>query len=251
MHSAKNNSSWLAFAVLAAFGSVALPSSLHGAQRHATPSTDAQWMQSYANVCDDKPCAHPDAHHTGGDIKWDPRFQPLLRATLPQTQGWWTNASGGRASVRDAVMAFVGIPGHIHLDQARYLTIDGCVPHACTTKGMLWIDTVAHPAVAVFVGEQLVVGQRREESGYHLMLYTSRAMSTYTDANSGNVVLFPSNFVSSLDRWHKANVSKEDDQRILLATVFSPSEHSHDYLYDDFFHQLKYAAPADKPGVTP
>jgi hypothetical protein len=221
----------------------------HAAESHAAGSqaawSDAAWMKHYAVACAAAaplPCT-ASASSTDGALSSDPRFGALIGHALPQQQSWWVNGYGGTASVRSVISEFLGIPGPIQLRDDRYVTITGCVPHDCTSRGMLWVDTGTRPATVIFVGEDLVVGSGRAESGYHLYLYASRELATsyYGDRPIG---IFSKAFLQSLNAWHTSSL---DLQKILLVTVVWPNGRSH----DQFPSAFSLSANDQPNGATP
>jgi hypothetical protein len=75
----------------------------------------------------------------------DPRFSAMLVALLPD----------GRLehrSLRGALKISIWLPDPARLIDGRYLVINGCEPHNCPNKGLLWIDTVTKQAIGVTEG---------------------------------------------------------------------------------------------------
>ena len=205
-----------------------------GAQTTYNSPTDATWAKLYATDCGPAvkhPCP-PSTNGYEGEFTGDPRFLALVKQSLPQQESWWVNGYGGSAPISKAVQEFLGEPHNITLDDDRYITADGCVPHACMIHGMLWIDTTTKPATVIFVGETLVAGGLKGESGDHLYLYTSRKLATYY-AGKRPIKIFDPQFLRSLARWHDANVSKYDTQKIILATIVWPNGATHDLFWSD------------------
>ena len=89
-----------------------------------------------------------------GDNKWDPQFRGLMRSSFPQRQSFWRDHEKF-PSVPELVQEFLGVPGSVSLDGDRFVTMDGCVPHACSARGMVWIDTrgIGKPLV-IFVAPE-------------------------------------------------------------------------------------------------
>lgn len=214
---------------------LALPLFIASAQTHRSAAlAGATWAKVYATDCGSA-MKHPCPPSTNGyenEFNGDPRLVPLLKQSLPQHESWWINGYGGAAPVSSIVQQFIGVPNALTLDDNRYLTADGCVPHDCTTHGMLWIDTGTQPATVIFVGEDLLTGSLKGESSYHLYLYTSRNLATYY-AGKRHIEIFAPNFLKSLARWQLANVSKYDDQTIILATIVWPNGRTQDIFWSD------------------
>jgi hypothetical protein len=175
-----------------------------------------------------------------GEFNSDPRLAVLLQQTLPQRESWWVDGYGGSTTIRSIIPTFLGVPGDFSVAEDRFITATGCVPHACMIHGMLWIDTATQPATVIFVGEELVVGGMAGESGYHLYIYTSRELATYY-AGKRHIGRFAPQFLSSLQQWHDANVSKYDHQKIILATIVWPNGRSNDLFWSDLDSSAKSA----------
>jgi hypothetical protein len=233
----------IAAVLLASFAASGTAQLQHAMQPKAAPQfqTDAQWAKSYASNCTDShSCGYP------GGIIWDPHFLALLRRSLPQSESWWVNGYGGHSSVTNAVRDFLGIPKATTLVDNRYLTITGCVPHDCTTTGMIWIDTATKPATVIFVGEDTVAGSLKGESGYHLYVYTSREITNYY-AGRRPIKMFAPDFLKSVAQWHEGSISKYDDQKIILATIVWPNGRTHDLFWSDLLQPPP--VPANNTGA--
>ena len=205
-----------------------------GHSGHRSADADASWAKLYATDCG-AAMKHPCPPSTDGyenEFSGDARLIPLLRLALPQRESWWVNGYGGSAPVSSIVQEFIGVPNKLIVDDNRYVTATGCVPHDCMSTGMLWIDTGTIPATVIFVGEDLVVGGREGGAGYHLYLYTSRDLATYY-AGKQHIGIFPPEFLKSLTQWHEASISKYDHQRILLVTTVWPNGRTRDQFWSD------------------
>jgi len=235
--------------VLLLFVSAALVANAQtSSERSATPE-DAAWAKIYATDCG-AAMRHPCPPSTNGyenEFTWDPRFSPLLKHSLPQSESWWVNGYSGSAPVSSIVQEFIGVPKDLFVDDNRYVTATGCVPHVCTTTGMLWLDTGTKPATLIFVGEDLVVGGLKGEAGYHVYLYTSRELATYY-AGKRHIEIFSPEFLKSLTRWHDASISKYDDQKIILVTIVWPNGRAHDLFWSDL---QPSTLSANTPGAKP
>jgi hypothetical protein len=236
----------IAAILLASLSTSGLAQPQHANQPKASqpPQTNAQWAKHYAPNC----AASYNSCNGAGINPDDPHFLALLRHSLPQSDSWWVNGYGGHSSVTNAVLAFLGIPEATFFDDNRYLTATGCVPHVCTSKGMLWIDTGTRPATMIFVGEDLVAGGQRGESGYHLYLYPSREITTYY-AGKRHIEMFDPQFLKSLARWHEASISRYDNQKIILATIVWPNGRTHDLFWSDLLQPPP--VPANNTGAKP
>jgi hypothetical protein len=232
------------FMMLAMLALVAAPVT-KAQTKQPTAASDASWVRTYAPP-NEANSATAAEHLHRGSLESDPRFIPLLRATLPQRQSWWVNGYGGSATVIDVVQEFLGIPNDPIVDDNRYVTLTGCVPHDCTTHGMLWIDTGTKPATVIFVGEDIVGGGLKGESGYHVYLYTSRELATYYAGNRP-IGIFSPNFRKHLAHWQAANISQYDDQKVLLVTTVWPNGKTDDSFWSDF---VQPSTPSTNPGAN-
>ncbi len=217
--------------------------------KHSHAIGDASWAKLYATDCGaamKHPCPPSSAGYEN-EFNWDPRLLPLLKHTLPQRESWWVNGYGGSAPVSSIVQQFIGVPKDLLLDDNRYVTAMGCVPHACTTTGMLWIDTGVKPATVIFVGEDLVVGNLKGQDGYHVYLYASRDLATYY-AGKRHIGIFAPEFLESLARWHDASISKYDHQNIILVTTVWPNGRTHDLFWSDLLQAPSLST--NNPGAT-
>ena len=225
---------------------LAFPLVMASAQTQRTAaSADATWAKQYATDCG-AAMKHPCPPSTGGyenEFAGDARLVPLLERSLPQRESWWINGYGGEAPVSTIVQDFIAVPNSFTLDEDRYVTADGCVPHACMVHGMLWIDTGTNPATVIFVGENSVAG--KDESGEHLYLYTSRELATYY-AGKRHIESFSPDFLKNLARWHDTNVSKYDTQKIILATIVWPNGRSNDLFWSDL---IQPSTPSSSTGA--
>ncbi len=128
---------------------------------------------------------------SGNGLLWDTRFLPLLRSSFPQRQWFWYDHNR-LVSTADLIRTFLGVTGDAILDEHRYVTVDGCVQHVCDiNRGMLWIDTAAHPANLIFVAINLVGGNSTNDDS-HVWLFSSGKL---------NWQHLPPSFAASLPRW--------------------------------------------------
>jgi hypothetical protein len=151
-------------------------------------------------------------------LNWDPRFRELLQSSLPQHQFFWRD-HGRFTSLPELVQTFIGVPGDVLLDQNRYVTINGCVPHACSVRGMVWIDTAPskQPSLIFVATSSLSPEPSEIESLVHLWLYSSTPL---------NWQKLPPRFVSSLTQWWNKTTRVWADtapERIVLVTIVQPS----------------------------
>ncbi len=209
-------------------------------QRTPVPSSaqsDLSWIRSFT-VPAETPIDHQERQASS-----DPRFLPLLRASLHQHQFFWHD-HGKFIPLPDLIQLFIGIQGEAVLENQRYAAIDGCVPHDCGTRGMLWIDTQSklHPAL-IFVATDLVSGGGpKEGSLVHLWLFSSTRL---------NWQQLPPSFTSSMGQWwsrtSKAWIKYYPEQVVFVSLVQPSGEIVS--LSPELFHFMQSSAVAegDKP----
>lgn len=202
----------------------ALPSAARDAPAppQHTDESIAAWAASYAPDC------QPATHHcsTTSNLIWDPHFTTLITHSLTREQSWWVDGHAGSASVLSLARAFLGIPdAKTQFDSNRYLTVSGCVPHSCTSKGMLWVDSSPHPAVVALVAEDIDPSAPHEQSGnYHLWIYWSGALNQP----------IPQPFLASLRQWHdQTSAAAESDlpQTIAMVTLVAHDGRTRDLTF--------------------
>ena len=173
---------------------------------------DLAWARAFASL-----------EKKDGDNKWDPRFRALMRGSFPQRQSFWRD-HGRFPSVPELVEEFIGVPGSVTLDADRYVLMDGCVPHACSARGMVWIDTrgSGKPLVIFVAPEDVSTANSEKRALQHLWLYASDAL---------NWQAMPPDFVTSLARWYGAyqeTWAKYYRMNVLMLTLVEPSGLNHD-----------------------
>ncbi|HTV08287.1 MAG TPA: hypothetical protein VMD97_04500 [Candidatus Aquilonibacter sp.] len=178
----------------------------------ASAASDAVWTRSYVG----------SYGASKGDIKWDRRFLPLMRSSFPQHQWFWRD-HGTFTPLPQLVQVYLGVPGGVRLDDNRYVTAVGCVPHACTTRGMLWIDTGTHPAKLIFVAEDFVDSNLAYKGPGNLLWIFSSSQLNWQN--------FPSQFLSSLQQWQSDLMASDrkdgeawiSEKGFLLANFVEPT----------------------------
>jgi hypothetical protein len=217
------------------------PALIAGAQQtHAasSPAGDATWMKPFAAPCNGGACP---SHGVGEEnrLSNDQRLLPLLRSSLHQKE-WFFSQTHNFMPVSDIVSTFIGVPGSAILDDDRYVTADGCVPHTCDIlRGMLWIDTGAHPATLIFAATDSIdsvdYSKHIYADQFHLWLFVS--------GNRRPPTALPPEFLSSLKRWHDVNEANGYKQDIALVTIVQPDGGQIDLTYSNLFIQR------NKPGA--
>jgi hypothetical protein len=210
------------------FCMAAISSFAQSAKSTARTDTDASWAKAYAVSCGstgNHQCP-PSTNGYENAFNGDVRLPGLLERSLHQQQSWWVNGHAGSAPVSSIVQEFIGVPRDLFVDNDRYVTATGCVPHDCTTNGMLWIDTDAHPASVIFVAEVMINSVKGGDNN-HLWIYASAHQNFET---------LPSNFLSSLKRWHDSISTKMDPQSVTVVTLVQPNGRTVDLTYDTVFY---------------
>ena len=190
---------------------------------------DATWAKAYATDCGaarKHPCS-PSSNGYENQFNVDPRLPALLRRSLPQRESWWIHGHAGSAAVSGIVQEFIGVPKELIVDEGRFVSASGCVPHICLLNGLLWIDTGTQPATVVFAAEDMI--QDLTSSTDHLWIYCSQSSSCQA---------LPTDLLSSLTRWHDSIVDpKYDPQTITLATLVQPNGRMQDLTYEMLFYK--------------
>ena len=194
----------------------------------ATVPSDASWARGYAVPWQDIP-AKPLTDNSQGkesQLLNDPRFTTLLKSSFHQQQWFWFDHHRF-TPVSELARLFLGVPGSAILDEGRYLTADGCVPHACFDRGLLWIDTGSDPATLLFAATQMI---RTADGGpdTHLWLFASRHVN-FDD--------MPPDFLSSLERWHTNDTARGYPEEFTLVTLVQPSGEQVDVTYPTLNYQ--------------
>jgi len=150
----------------------------------------------------------PSTNGYENEFNGDPRLSALLKSSFPQHQWFWYDHYKF-TPLPDLIQTFIGVPGSALLDEDRYLTANGCVPHDCTTRGMLWIDTTAHPAKLIFVATgDVSAGTGDKGASSMLWIFSSSKL---------NWQKLPQAFLNSLHRWQ--NDLTEQDRKGHVAWI--------------------------------
>jgi hypothetical protein len=169
---------------------VAMPTQTHFPQlkRDKKQTEDLQWLWQYATPA-------PAGNENG--LTNDPRFLSFLKQHLTAPQTFWGDPGKGRPydPLAETALNFLSTPGKVIADDNRYLTIDGCVPHFCPDRGLLFIDLGAlHPLVAFAAIDWIKENKTpdQSEAEYTLWLFANRVL---------NPDRIPSALVRSIARW--------------------------------------------------
>jgi len=188
----------------------------------AAAADDASWMRTYAAAWQNIP-AKPLTDNSQGhepQLVNDLRFDKLLHSSFHQQQWFWYDHHRF-TPLPDLARIFLGVPGSAVVDDDRYVTADGCVPHDCLDRGMLWIDTGTHPATSIFVATQMIRTVNGDPD-MHLWLFASRHLDFEN---------MPPDFRSSLERWHANDTAMGYPEEFTLVTLVQPSGEQVDLTY--------------------
>jgi hypothetical protein len=105
------------------------------------------------------------------DLKWDRRFKPFINHYLTMKQKIVPN----NASIGDVASLYLGLADEYRSEDESYFYADGCVPHACPAKGLLWVDLRASPPTVVLAAIDDPSGSAAP--GTTLYLFTNRELS--------------------------------------------------------------------------
>ena len=175
-------------------------------------SYDLAWARAFAS---------PELK--SADNKWNPQFRALVQSSFHQRQTFWRD-HGRFPSLPELVMEFLGVPGGVTLEQDRFVTMDGCVPHACSARGMVWIDTrgSGKPLVIFVVPQDVSTAETDKGALQHLWLFSSDESSCQN---------MPPQFTASLSRWYgsyQETWAKYYRMDALMLTLAEPSGLTHD-----------------------
>jgi hypothetical protein len=131
-------------------------------------TTDLQWLWQYTQPA-------PQGNEEG--LLKDPRFTDLLKDNLKASQSFFRDGTLPLAEVahRYFGMIFSSVRGIGN----RYITFNSCVPHDCTSHGLLWVDTAPqHPTVVFAATEWTTQGKSviDPDAEYYLWIFSSRPL---------------------------------------------------------------------------
>jgi hypothetical protein len=152
---------------------------------------DVSWLAPYAT---------PTPDGRGEDLNHDPHFKVFLRDNLTARQTFWNE----NESLADTALEFLGVPGQVILDDNRYFSMDGCVPHFCPSRGLLFVDLgTAHPLIAFvaidWVKDNKVPGQTGAE--YTLWLFSNRPLTIGSATDEAGAEHVPPALIHTISRW--------------------------------------------------
>jgi len=149
----------------------------------AKANLSAKWLLDYQGKGD-------------ADVRNDPQFAVLLTRTLPQRQFFVTGMT-----LTKAIEYYVGVgTGRVTVDDGRYATVMGCVPHMCNTnEGLLWVDTQSAQPEVLFAALDPMAGTQGEADTtiWELWIFGSRLLH----ADFDHVDALPDDFMKQLRDW--------------------------------------------------
>lgn len=136
-------------------------------KRDKPPVEDLSWMWQYTQ---------PETTRSQENaLLQDARFKSFVEEHLKTTQSFW----GKDKPLSDVVLEFLGVPGQVIGDDNRYFNANGCVPHFCPDRGLLWVDLgLPHPLVA-FAAIDWISDNRttdQDRATYTLWLFSNRSI---------------------------------------------------------------------------
>jgi len=169
------------------------------------PTGDLQWLWQYTQPA-------PNGNEAG--LLKDPRFASLLADNLKAPQSFFRDGELPLAQVAQRYfgMIFSAVRG---IDN-RYITFNSCVPHDCTSHGLLWADTAPqHPTVVFAATEWTTQGKSviDPDAEYYLWVFSSRPL---------NPDHLPATLVAAIAGWNGTQ-----PQHIQRALVIDPDGTPH------------------------
>ncbi len=114
------------------------------------------------------------------------------------------------------------MPGEVLGENDRYITADGCVPHFCPDRGLLWVDLGLPKPLVVFAAIDWITENRAtadKSSTYTLWLFPSRAFDPTE---------IPAALTRSITRWTAQPSSGSTDlQNITRVFIVDPDGTPH------------------------
>lgn len=136
-------------------------------KRNKPPVEDVSWMWQYTQ---------PKFKGSGSALTGDARFEEFVEKNFTAPQTFWDKSKPLKETIGD----FLTLPGAIVADDNRYITVDGCVLHFCTDRGLMWIDLgLPHP-LAVFAAIDWIADNKPTDqagSAYTMWVFSNRTLS--------------------------------------------------------------------------
>ncbi|MDE3104371.1 MAG: hypothetical protein KGK08_04265 [Acidobacteriota bacterium] len=152
---------------------------------------DTSWLGQYAS---------PEPDGRAGELLHDYRFKEFLRDHLKAPQSFWND----NESLADTAFEFLSTPGRVLLRDNRYLAVDGCVPHFCPSRGLLFVDLGSpHPLVAFAAVDWTRDNHSTTQPGAEYTLWLFADQQLATDA-------LPAPLTAALTQWSGATATGSD-----------------------------------------
>jgi hypothetical protein len=150
----------------------------------ATASVPTKWMLDYQGTGD-------------ANVLRDPQFAPLLTRMLPQHQVFEYGMT-----LTKVIEYYLDVgTGRVTVDEGRYATVTGCVPHLCNTdQGLLWVDTGSATPNVLFAALQPMSGSQVQDdttTAWELWIFGSQLL----DVDFDHVGALPDDFMKRLKDW--------------------------------------------------
>jgi hypothetical protein len=177
------------------------PIQFHG-KHLIKPVTDFQWLWQYTQP-------QPIGNETA--LIADPHFPAFLQDNLKAPQSFYRD---GALSLSDVASKYFATLTHeVRSQDNRYISFGGCIQTACTSHGLIWVDTaVQHPTVVFAATEWTTEGKPIDDpdAQFNLWLFTSRTF---------DVAHPPPALVTAIGNWNA--------QHIATALVIDPDGTPH------------------------
>ena len=148
------------------------------------PTDNLQWLWQYTRPA-------PDGNEAG--LLVDPRFKSMLHDNLKAPQAFFRN---GKLPLADVAERYFGmIFSVVQGIDNRYITFNSCVPHDCTSHGLLWIDTAPQRPILVFVATQWTTEGKSDadpDADFNLWVFSNRPLDPEHP---------PSALVTAISKW--------------------------------------------------
>ena len=143
---------------------------LLNAHPQASGPGDVEWLRPYAQPA---PAGNKAA------LLLDTRFRELLMEDLRAPQSMWSQG----LPLADAAQQFLSGPGAVESSGNRYITVTGCITdpdtHACSQRGLLWVDPAVRTPLVAFSALRWTEQQRttaQPGAPFNLWIFTSQAL---------------------------------------------------------------------------
>jgi hypothetical protein len=143
----------------------------------------------------------------------DARFVPFLEKNLKAPQTFFTY-HGKHEPVSDVAVRFLSVPGEVIGEDNRYLTADGCLPHFCPDRGLLWVDLRPTRPLVVFAAIDWISDNKTTDdssAAYTMWVFANRAVDPEH---------VPSALTRSIARWTAQPSSGSKDLQNITRVFF-------------------------------